>query len=174
MEIVNSPDVLEAIQVICNASQIKILYEDILSSNADIIVQQVNCKGVMGAGLAKSIKTKYPIVFEKYSKCFEKVSGKELLGKIQIVPVSKTQAVANLFAQEAYGNDHKLYTNYQALKRGLDILSKKDCTVAIPYGLGCGLGGGDWDKVVFPMIASLWYGKEDKIKIYKLNKEGRT
>lgn len=35
---------------------------DILKSKADIICQQVNCKGAMGAGLAKQIKEKYPKV----------------------------------------------------------------------------------------------------------------
>ena len=36
---------------------------DILQSDADIIVQQVNCRGVMGAGLAKQIASQYPEEF---------------------------------------------------------------------------------------------------------------
>lgn len=36
---------------------------DILQSDADIIVQQVNCRDVMGAGLAKQIASQYPEEF---------------------------------------------------------------------------------------------------------------
>ena len=31
-----------------------------------IICHQVNCKGVMGAGLAKQIRDKWPVVFDEY------------------------------------------------------------------------------------------------------------
>ena len=41
---------------------------NILHSGADIIVQQVNCRGVMGAGLAKQIATRYPDVLAMYKK----------------------------------------------------------------------------------------------------------
>lgn len=40
---------------------------DILQSDADIIVQQVNCRGVMGAGLAKQIASQYP---EEFTVCY--------------------------------------------------------------------------------------------------------
>lgn len=72
-----------------------IIYKDgdILTSTADVICHQVNCKGVMGAGLAKQIKQKYPAVFKLYKKrCDEdakmrKISGSSksgLLGLPQI------------------------------------------------------------------------------------------
>jgi O-acetyl-ADP-ribose deacetylase (regulator of RNase III) len=40
--------------------------KDILSVENGIICQQVNCMGVMGAGLAKKIAQKYPIVKKEY------------------------------------------------------------------------------------------------------------
>ena len=41
---------------------------DIFDSGADIICHQVNCQGVMGSGLAKQIRERYPIVYEEYKK----------------------------------------------------------------------------------------------------------
>ncbi|WP_406590240.1 hypothetical protein [Bacillus atrophaeus] len=45
---------------------IKIVKGNIIDATEDIIVQQVNCKGVMGAGLAKSILKKYPNLKSEY------------------------------------------------------------------------------------------------------------
>lgn len=41
---------------------IEIIEGNILDYKEDIIVQQVNCRGVMGSGLAKQIMNKYPSV----------------------------------------------------------------------------------------------------------------
>ena len=40
----------------------KHIYGDIFLSNADAILHQVNCQGVMGSGVAKQVREKYPIV----------------------------------------------------------------------------------------------------------------
>ena len=67
---------------------------NILDSDADAILHQVNCQGVMGAGLAKQIRGRYPNVYEKYKNaCVNDkrecktlgVSHSMLLGKIQVV-----------------------------------------------------------------------------------------
>lgn len=47
---------------------IKIVNRDIILANEQIIAHQVNCKGVMGSGVAKSIKTAYPEVYNEYKK----------------------------------------------------------------------------------------------------------
>lgn len=45
---------------------------DILTIPTDgrptVVCHQVNCKGVMGAGLAKQIREKHPEVYEAYKK----------------------------------------------------------------------------------------------------------
>ena len=38
---------------------------DLLSSDVKIRCHQVNCRGVMGAGLALQVKQKYPEAFEQ-------------------------------------------------------------------------------------------------------------
>ena len=45
-----------------------IIYDDITKSNADYICHQVNCQGVMGSGVAKAIRDKWPQVYEEYKR----------------------------------------------------------------------------------------------------------
>ncbi|MEE1504756.1 MAG: macro domain-containing protein [Acutalibacteraceae bacterium] len=133
---------------------------DTLTSTADVICHQVNCKGVMGAGLAKQIRDKYPNVYDHYKwhcKTFGQNLGvkSSLLGNI-ILDFGKDidngkQIIASLFAQDGYGRD-KRYTDYEALRKSLKCLSLflggHENTIAIPYQMGCGLGGGDWNIVL--------------------------
>ena len=133
------------------------LYEvtgDILNNDYDFkfICQQVNCKGVMGSGLAKQIREKYPFVFNDYKRFCDEFD--KPLGEIIISRVCGTNALAivNMFAQDAYGTD-KRYTDYDAFESCLNHLAgvlndySKDWTVAFPYKIGCGLAGGDWNVI---------------------------
>ena len=70
---------------------------DIFESGADVICHQTNCQGVMGSGVAKQVREKYPQVYEQYKRVC--ASGERLLGRTQIVPISATQSIANLFGQ---------------------------------------------------------------------------
>jgi O-acetyl-ADP-ribose deacetylase (regulator of RNase III) len=47
---------------------IKYIKGDIFDSDADYLVNPVNLVGVMGAGLAKEFKKRYPYMFEQYQK----------------------------------------------------------------------------------------------------------
>lgn len=139
-----------------------------LKSNADIIAHQVNCMGVMGSGVAKQIKAKYPNVFATYKRFCEsqKKHPEKMLGTV-LISVEQSEEVgfpkrciANLFAQYKYGRDGKCYTDYEALEKSLKGLANyansMHLTVAIPYKMGCALGGGDWDNIVFPMIEQIF------------------
>lgn len=125
---------------------------DILQSDANIIVHQVNCMGVMGAGLAKQIRDKYPLVYNMYrSYCDVASSKRPPMGKAQIIPVNRGQYIANCFAQIDYrrsGQDICL-TDYNALRTALKTVREfavdmNAKTVALPFWLGCGLAGGNW------------------------------
>lgn len=127
---------------------IKEIKGDLLQATENIIGHQVNCQGVMGLGLAAKIRNKYPIVFERYKQLVNMHnSNKEiLLGTAQVINVDENKYVANLFCQFYYGKD-KRHTDYNSLYQALETLKKKakkhNLTVALPYGLGCGLAGGD-------------------------------
>ena len=69
----------------------------------------------------------------------------------------------SLFAQNKYGYDGKQYTDLEAFRDGLRYISQhfgvwreksgleeKDLcriSVALPYKIGCGRGGANWDTV---------------------------
>ena len=100
--------------------EIKQIDGNLLDSNAELIMHQVNCQGKMNSGVAKAIREKWPKVFTEYLKLVnEKLYGSEkafsLLGVVQPVTVSETQKVLNLFGQDKYGYDGKQYTSYDAI-----------------------------------------------------------
>ena len=124
--------------------QQQIKYGDILTTTG-IIVHQVNCRGVMGSGIAKQIKQQYPAVFEVYRNCFER--GDLRLGVIQAVYVDWNKVIVNACAQEDYGTS-KRQTNYTALRDCFKQIAEMANSKTINYPkIGCGLGGGDWTVV---------------------------
>lgn len=160
---------------------IEIVNGDLLKSQLPVIGHQVNCLGIMGAGIAKQIKSKWFTVFTEYTKfCNKFVSDRELLGQCQLVPIGKDgiDYVANLFGEYSFaeavapfeGNRH---TDYEALRQALisfkkQVIEKGYDRAGIPFKLGCGLAGGDWDGVVFPMIQDIFSDADVHLYIYKL------
>ena len=123
----------------------QIIKGDLLAIESGIICHQVNCRGVMGAGLALKLKAKYPICFESYSKYCKADQFK--LGMVQFCRVNSNLFICNLAGQDGYGGG-KRQTDYDALATCLTKLYAKSLelglTPYLPYKLGCGLAGGDW------------------------------
>ena len=142
---------------------IEIINGDLLKTDADIIAHQVNNKGVMGSGVAKQIRAKYPEAYLLYRRFF----GYGAMGNCQIVKTYDGKEVANLFGQDTYGRTG-MHTNYAALRKAMLQLAQyakeNNKTVAMPYGIGCGLGGGS-QEVVYRIIEESFgeYG----VKLYK-------
>lgn len=127
-----------------------IIEKNLLSVTKGIICHQVNCKGVMNAGLAASIAKKYPRVLNQYL-LKHKTSGWKL-GEVQFVEIiSEVLYVANIAGQLDYGRDKKVYTNYDALKEAFRTVKKfsdsKNLEIYVPFNFGSGLANGDWEKV---------------------------
>lgn len=130
---------------------IKIVYGDLMQATEDIIVHQVNCKGVMGSGVAKQIKANFPEVFNEYRGHAQSHDSDELLGTAQFVfSPSKNKIIANVFGQDSFGASRRR-TFESALIWGLikvkEFAEDNNMSVAMPYNIGCALGGGDWDTV---------------------------
>lgn len=134
----------------------EIINGNILDVTEGIIVHQVNCKGVMGAGLAKQIRNKYPEVYRSYVSIIKNSTEDELLGYAQPVSVNNTLSVLNLFGQIGYGTS-KVQTDYKAFEYALSRFSdtynyikdkhNNNIPIYFPYGIGCGLAGGDWNII---------------------------
>lgn len=142
-----------------------------LDADTDAIAQQVNCMGVMGAGLAKQIRNKWPSVYDEYkTRCKGACHPIDLLGECQVCETSD-KIILNIFGQYRYGRD-KQYTELAALKFAMYSMPRL-CyaydikSVAIPYGLGCGLGGANWDDV-YDIIKLVFKDSKLLVKIYKL------
>ena len=145
---------------------------DIFESGADIICHQVNCQGVMGSGIAKQVREKYPWVYGTYKEaCSSDNPYSDLLGWAQCVYINETQIIANIFAQENYGYDGKCYTNYEALRHGFeDVIDwYPNKTIAIPYKIGCARGGGDWN-IVYKIIEEIFANSDCEVLICEYNK----
>lgn len=140
-----------------------------------VIVHSVNCIGAVG-GLAGAIARKWPKNAEQYKEYVRhRKSSIMLLGSVFEVNVAHNVIVANLFGQYGIGTG-KQQTEYAALISGfkriadtvfygddkipdysnheyylsrleyyLSRLTLND--VYIPYKIGCGLGGADWNIV---------------------------
>ena len=162
---------------------IKTVNGDLLQSNLPLIAHQTNCLGVMGAGIAKAIKNKWSIVYTQYvDKCRHYNYSKELLGKCQVCVTEDEpiKFVVNLFGEYSFTESvapfENRHTDYDALKKSLlhlkAICENTEITkIGIPYKLGCGLAGGDWDGVVYPMLQELFDNDSTiTLYIYKLCK----
>ena len=151
---------------------IKYVKGDIVKSKYPVFCQQVNCKGVMGSGLAKQIRDKYPGVYESYRVAHE--SGRDILGSNHYVYLDDGRVCVCMYAQNEFGRD-KQYTDYKAFLACLNGLEKfckwyaeKYTTIAFPYKIGCGLGGGDW-TVISDMIEK--FSERVPQRVYIMEKE---
>lgn len=129
---------------------------NLLEATEFIIGHQVNCKGVMGAGVAKQIKQHLlpKDAFVKYYVLCRNYPANILLGHVQLFNIHTNghpKVIANLFAEDV-PTGRCLDTNYKALQECLDrLFDNHGCSFALPGYLGCGLAGGDWN-LVYDMI----------------------
>lgn len=123
----------------------------ILDADCDVIVHQVNCRGCMGKGLAKSIRAKYPEVYTAYMDVACRL-GSLALGHVLTVEVAPGKYVANMFGQDSFGYVGR-HTDYEAVEQALTTMNKcyRGLTVGFPMYIGCGLGGGDWN-IIYSLI----------------------
>jgi len=154
---------------------IQVLNGNILGSGCNIIVQQVNCKGVMGSGLAGQIKKILPQVYKDYKKMcktanFEWEILKGTVSTTRVMLDNRYYWICSIFGQDGYGRD-KQYTDYAALSEGLSRVemygNSKKMTIAIPYGIGCGLGGGDWEYV-YQLLENKFSNYAHGVTLWKL------
>ena len=130
---------------------------DLLEAEERYIAHGCNAQGVMGSGVAKALRDKWPEVFNQYRRLYE-VAGLDL-GFVQGVLVENNKTVLNAITQDRYGTDRrhadyeaiaKCFGNINSLISGLEDPEHR--VVAIPM-IGAGLAGGDW-MVIEQIIVS--------------------
>lgn len=147
-----------------------IINEDITEATEPIIIHQVNCRDVMGSGVAKALFTKWPEVklqYHEFNAPFVENSTQDrLLGLLNLVTVGD-KTIINAYTQNYFGKDGKQYTDYVAVRKVFSYVSAEllnDDKIAIPYLYGCGLGGGDWG-IVSGIIEEIF---GDRAVLYKI------
>lgn len=147
----------------------KVIHGNIFDSKAPVLVNPVNCVGVMGKGLAKEFKERYPDMFKAYKKlCDEggfevsvtsthpfflftdEKSGIKILNfptKIQWKNPSQLDFIESML--KAFRWTYKDY--------GIEY-------IAFP-ALGCGCGGLSWDDVR-PLMTKYLANLPIQIEVY--------
>lgn len=122
-----------------------------------VIVHGCNAQGVMGSGVAKQIKERWPGCYEAYREHLKRYKqlGIPLLGKVVFQPVPYGKAdyfIANAITQEFYGREKgKVYVDYEAIRDAFEHINYVAprlgiTTINFPK-IGAGLGGGDWSII---------------------------
>ena len=158
-------------------SKVHIVRGDLLVSDCTVIAHQADCMGVMGVGIAKQIRERYPEAYHADLNFEILVGSPRRLGRCSRTYVdSKRRVVINLYGQFRYGRGGQ-HTNYPALQsalrealNGLNVLEAKGFPVkfGVPYGMGAGLAGGDWN-VIYAMLEHLAAEFQRDIYVYKLS-----
>ena len=134
---------------------------DIFSSDAHVLVNPVNCVGVMGKGLALQFKKRYPKMYETYVEwCHDKYIT---VGQPQLYTASTPRIL--LFPTKLHWrNPSTLYMIDESLYRVAERYQEWNITsIAFPK-IGTGEGGLSWDAVK-PMIES-YLGQLQGVEVY--------
>lgn len=120
---------------------------DILKAGTDAVVNPVNCVGVMGAGLAKQFKDKYPNMFEDYKNWCGTIAGIGILRVYERFSFDRPLFIINFPTKYHWKDPSRLEYIESGLATLVFVVKKLGIkSVAIPK-LGCGLGGLEWKDV---------------------------
>ncbi|NVB41152.1 macro domain-containing protein [Pseudenhygromyxa sp. WMMC2535] len=122
---------------------------DIFESPAQTLVNTVNTVGVMGKGLAREFKRRYPVMFERYRSFCD--SGDLEVGKLYLFR-TPNEWVLNFPTKQHWRSPSKLEWIEAGLRKFVAEYEAQGIrSVSFPQ-LGCGNGGLDWAEVK-PLMA---------------------
>ncbi|MDD9875296.1 MAG: macro domain-containing protein [Gammaproteobacteria bacterium] len=139
---------------------------NLFDSNAQTLCNAVNTVGVMGAGIAKEFKSRYPEMFADYKqRCEEK---RVLIGKPYCwKPADESARWVLIFPTKRHWRNP---SQIEWLESGLQHLTENYKkwgirSLAMP-ALGCSLGGLDW-KHVRPLMEKYLDEMDVPVEIYE-------
>lgn len=117
---------------------------DLLSAPEVMIAHGCNARGVMGAGVAKAIRQRFPEAWEVY-RAKHRSDGLRL-GEVYFAR-SGSKIIANCITQDGYGRGGR-HVDYDAVAACMTKIDRHAAVngiteVATPL-IGAGLAGGDW------------------------------
>jgi O-acetyl-ADP-ribose deacetylase (regulator of RNase III) len=157
---------------------IEIITGDLLASKEKYLLHQTNCISTKGAaGVAKSIFDKYP-----YADCYADRIETSKPGTIDIRGNDQDQRlIINLHGQYYPGRSRYPLSSldglaprqkyfYNGLLRVAKIENLK--SIALPWRVGCGLGGGDWEWYLGTLTNFANYVGEKGVRVCVYRREG--
>jgi O-acetyl-ADP-ribose deacetylase (regulator of RNase III) len=127
---------------------IELTHGDILTANAEALVNTVNCVGVMGRGIALQFRKAFPENFSAYELACERAEvrpGEMLVFETGFLTGPKF--VINFPTKRHWKGKSKMEDIDAGLTALVDEIRRRGIrSVAVPP-LGCGLGGLDWSEV---------------------------
>lgn len=116
----------------------------VMDSPAQTLVNTVNCVGVMGKGIAKAFKDRYPAMYATYKR----ICDQNLLepGKLWLWQ-GPDHSVLNFPTKMHWRNPSKIEWIEMGLQKFVDSYESRGITSISFPRLGCGNGGLDWDEV---------------------------
>lgn len=148
-----------------------VLSAHLFESEADALVNPVNCAGTMGRGIALEFKRRFPEILEPYKRACaagDLVPGRLLLMRSSAspeLPGEKRPAVILFPTKRHWRGQSRIEWIEQGLAflqahyRAWDLRS-----IAMPQ-VGCGLGGLDWEQVR-PLVESLLGHEDLTVEVY--------
>lgn len=129
---------------------------DITTVERGVVAHGVNCSGAMNSGVAKSIRNRWPVVYERFMKY---PKGEKVLGEVDFIYIpNEDVVVANCYTQIFYGYGGGKYADATAIQKTLrkvfQIADLQSYPAYIPK-IGCGLGGLSYETDVRPIVESL-------------------
>lgn len=117
---------------------------DLFTSTAEALGHGANCRGLMGAGIAKQFRDRWPDMHSEYRKLCEE----GLLKPGDVYPYRAADRILiNIASQEYPGPDAQLEWLAAGMAKALLYCADRGVkSLAIPR-IGCGIGGLQWDDV---------------------------
>lgn len=115
----------------------------IFTTNASVIVNTVNCAGVMGAGIAREMRFRYPDMFERYRVAAE-------LGRIVIGQVHLDQECAPWILNFPTKKHWRHPSRLTYLRQGLEAFRRRSQE-------------GDFTSIAFPLLGAAHGGIEPEV-----------
>jgi len=142
---------------------VKVLIGDLFESQAQTLVNTVNCVGVMGKGVALEFKKRFPANFEDYARRCERKEVR--LGEPYLFRDPSGRLIVNFPTKDHWRSPARV----KDIERGLDYFARHFAqwgvkSVAMPP-LGCGNGGLEWSEVG-PLIYQKLHHLPIDIEVY--------
>lgn len=142
---------------------------DILKSEAEALVNTVNCVGVMGRGIALQFKNAFPENFKAYAAaCKREQVQPGRMFVFETGQLTPPRYIINFPTKRHWRGKSRI----EDIEAGLgalvaEIRARRICSIALPP-LGAGLGGLDWTAEVRPRVEAALRALDDvQIIVYE-------